>query len=48
MKKLCLSLLLVLTLSLGLATPALAAGYYQSLSLPVLDRYAVSFDAAHV
>ncbi len=48
MKKLCLSLLLVLTLSLGLATPALAAGYYQSLSLPVLDRYAVSFEAAHV
>lgn len=48
MKKICLSLFLALTLSLGLATPALAAGYYQPLTLSVLDRYAVSFDAAHV
>lgn len=48
MKKLWISLVLALTLSLGLATPALAAGYYQPLSLPVLDRYAVSFEAAHV
>lgn len=48
MKKLCLSLFLVLSLSLGLAAPALAAGYYQPLSLTVLDHYTVRFEAAHV